>query len=251
MTLAITFKGNSPLSRPMSSAFLGWASQIQFEAYHLLKDRDASWLNGVADQIRAVLALAPGTEDDWQKLLLEPNPSRTADTPFPFLVSEQGQLGLFAAREPYHAWKGSKPKTMQWERYAVFAALSIAKAFELIDAAENDSGTSALLHEAAGLAIEAVRALQIAHSLKAGAQQRTSSASSAARARHAKTQPYKNRAIANTLARPFPSLVKAVEYLTENEPIDEDGKVFASTRSAEDWLRKAGFKPTKKNAAPK
>ena len=251
MAFETTFTGSYPLSRPASSAFLGWASQIHLEVVVLLQKRDTTWLNGVADQIRSVLARSSGDEGDWQRLLLDANPSRTAGTPFPYLVSEVGQLGLFAAREPLHDWSSGEPRSEQWERYAAFAALSVLQALKLADVAEEEGAKAAeLLHEAGGLAIEAVRALQIAHSLKAGSLQRTSSASGAAKARHAKTEPYKNRAIANTMAMEFPSMVKAIDHLTENEPIDEDGKRFASRRAAEEWLRKAGFKPTRKNKPP-
>lgn len=251
MPFEITFAGRYPLSRPASRAFLGWASQVHLEVVVLLQERDANWLNGVADQIRSVMAPPAGEETGWRDLLLDANPSRTAGTPFPYLVGEAGQLGLFAAREPRHDWSPGEPQTEQWERYAVFAALSIFQALKRVDAAEDASPHSdSLLHEAGGLSIEAVRALQIAHSLKAGSLQRATSASGAAKARHAKTEPYKNRAIANTLAMEFPSMVKAVDHLTENEPIDQDGKKFASRRAAEEWLRKAGFRPTKKRTLP-
>lgn len=226
MAFEITFSGSSPLSRPMSSAFLGWASQTQFEAFHLLQNRDAEWLNGVAEQIRSVLAPTPGGEENWQPLLLAANPSRTAGIPFPFLVSEPGQLGLFAAREPHHTWQGSKPKTEQWERYAVFAALSIMQALKLADAAEENRARAArLLHEAGGLAIEAVRALQIAHSLHAASSDRKSKASTAASARHAGREQLLARAKEIALSRPFQSkkaaAAEVIDRLTEEDGVRE------------------------------
>lgn len=202
-------------------------------------------MNGVADQIRSVLAPSPGKEADWQQLLLKANPSRSTETPFPFLVGEAGQLGLFAAREPQHDWSTGEPQTKQWERYAVFAALSIFQALKRVDAAEDEKAqANSLLHEAGGLAIEAVRALQIAHSLEAASSDRKSKASRAASARYTGRDQLLARVKEIALSRPFPSK-KAAAAEVINRLAEEDGVREYDLDTVLGWFREKKIQITK------
>lgn len=242
MTLESRFRGDRPLSRPMSNAFLGWASQIQFEVYHALVGRDAQWLNAVAEQIRAVLAPQPGKEKDWQELLLGPNPSRPARAPFPFLVDDLGQLGLFAAREPRHDWHPMSPQTEQWERYAVFAAMAILAAFERIDAADESGDAKKLLDEAGGLAIEAARALQIAHSLNIDALARSEKGKGAANARYMDRPARLDLAIAIASSRQFESKKAAAVAVVDGLPKDNMGAPY-DVETVLKWFKERKFVP--------
>ncbi len=246
MAFCTLFKGGAPLARPVSDAFFGWPSQVHLELTELLKGREASWLNAVSEQIQSVLSAKPGSEDNWQSLLLQENPSRSAGTPFPYLVSHLSKLGLFAAREPVCDWGRLSPATEQWERYAVFAALSSRETFGILDDLHRYPADDLAYEDAGGYAIEAMRALQIAQSLRAAKLAKSRHGQVAARARHEAMEPMRAQAVEMANSQPFTTKRAAIDHIVENLELDPVKRTFPSRRAVEEWLKAAGWMPEHK-----
>jgi hypothetical protein len=249
MAFSTPFFGGAPLARPVSYVFFGWPSQVQLELTALLKGREASWLNAVAQQIQAMLDAEPGAEGNWQSVLVQDNPSRSAGTPFPYQVCHLSKLGLFAAREPVYDWSQHSTTTEQWERYAVFAVLTNREAFGILDNLFRYPSDDLAYYDAGGYAIEAMRALQLAQSLRAAKLEKSRQGQVAARARHGAMEPFRTKAIVMANSQPFKTKRAAIDHIVENLELDPVRRTFPSRRAVEEWLKAANWKPPLKKTA--
>jgi len=246
MAFSTPFEGGAPLAGSFSGAFFGWAAQVHLETGALLSGRDADWLNAVAKQIQTVLDADPRQFDCESSRLSHGNPSRSEGTPFPYMVNKSSQLGLFAEREPACDWSQHAVTTEQWERYAVFAALSTREALVYLNDIDSYAIQGLAYNEAGGFAIEAMRALQIAQSLRTAKLAKSRHGQVAARARHEAMEPMRAKAVEMANSHPFTTKRAAIDHIVENLELDPVKRTFPSRRAVEEWLKAAGWVPTHK-----
>lgn len=250
MAFSTPFEDGAPLANTYTGAFFGWASQVHLEIASLLGHRDAAWLNDLAGQVVQLLQSGPSADDEeWQGLLLQNDPSRSEGTPFPYLVNRSSQLGLFAAREPQWNWNHPSTKAVRWERYAVFAALSMRECLAYLDRIDDFPIQALAYNDAGGYAIEATRALQIAHSLRASMLEGSRRGTAAARARHDAMAHKRATAIEMANSQPFATKRAAIDYIEQNLVQDPVKNTFFSRRAIEEWLKAANWQPAHKRKA--
>lgn len=179
------FAHPDPFDIPAGDSFAGWPAQILFEIKELLFDCSSDWLTAVASHIQELVTnkSADRIFDDADG----PRESLAHSESGQFsLYRQPGHIGVFAALEPSVAWDKIKPPTERWQRYAVFALMYLRDSVKILARREqlqrNGRSTSddhkylALdLSEAAAWALEAMRALQIAHSLRIDARAKSGS----------------------------------------------------------------------------
>lgn len=228
---------------PHHLAFSGWPKQLDLELFDLLGSRDASWFAGVYADILDALK---NPEYSDQRAAHSANASRTDEMGLSVIFGDPGAIGRFAAIEPYYPWS-TRPEPKRWERFAAFSRMHLDMCLDQLDAIPAQSGHEDFLSmsysAAGGFALDAMRALQIAVSLKASDQDKSARGRKAALARHDAMKPKRAEALAMANSKPFPTKEAALNYLTDNLTIDQGGKVFISRRTATEWLRDARWKP--------
>lgn len=245
---------SDPFLLPLRKEFGGWPQQILLEVFGLLQGRDGTWLNLVAAQVNAATDTITGLADLLNDFV-EPNLTRSGEAPFGYLVEKPGRIGMFAAREQRFPWHTASPSTERWERYAVFALLCVRDAIELLEATdrsehayESDS-LSFATHDRAGVfLLEAMRALQVVHSLRIDSRTKSELGRHAAKARHEALAEKRAEAVAMANAHPFTTKRAAIDFIVENLELDPVKKSFPSRRSVEEWLMAASWVPAHKRA---
>lgn len=248
-----------PLEVPLTTKladrleFFGWPKQILFELRVLLRDRTEEWLTSVAEQVHQALQMDVESRAGVFTTPLEPDLLRLDELPYAFDSERPGQIGIFTAVEPTFRWNEMTPRTERWERYAVFALLNIRDAIKVLGALPTQSPSGedadlAMIHfsNAGGFALEAMRALQIAHSLRIDSRTKSNRGRMAANARHEAMKPKHAEALAMANSRPFKNKREAVDFIAENLTINAEGTQFCSRRAASDWLSAAGWQPERK-----
>jgi len=230
--------------------FFGWPKQILFELRVMLKGRDDAWLTSVAEQ---VLMAQQMTHPYAPNSLEQPDLLRLDDLAYAFDLERPGQIGVFTAVEPKFDWDRTPLRTERWERYAVFALLNIRDAINLLGALPKDGPSAdeaelAMFHfsQAGGFAMEAMRAMQIAHSLRIDDHFKSARGRKAAVARHEVFVPIRAEALAMANSRPFKTKEAALDHITANLVIDPTTSKCCSRSAASKWLNEAGWQPERK-----
>lgn len=237
--------------------FFGWPKQILFELRVLLRDRDEEWLTSVAEQVHQALQMDVESRAGLFTTPLEPDLLRLDELPYAFDSERPGQIGIFTAVEPTFPWSEMTPRTERWERYAVFALLNIRDAIKLLgvlptESPSGDDTDLAMIHfgNAGGFALEAMRALQIAHSLRIDSHSKSARGRSAAVMRHVVFVRIRTDAVDMANSRPFKTKEEALDFITSNLIIDPKTNKFCSRSAASKWLREAGWQPVSKRNKP-
>jgi hypothetical protein len=227
---------------PHHLAFWGWPKQLDFELYDLLGPRDASWFASVYADIQDALK---NPEHSHHRETYSANAARTEGMGLSVIFGDPGAIGRFAGIEPHYPWS-TRPEPKRWERFAAFSRMHLDMCLDQLDAIPAQSGHEDLLamtySAAGGFALDAMRALQIAVSIKANDQDKSARGRNAALARHDAMKPKREEALAMANSKPFPTKEAALDYLTDNLTLDPEGKVFISRRTASEWLRDAQWK---------
>ncbi|WP_139146991.1 hypothetical protein [Hydrogenophaga sp. PML113] len=246
------FAHPDPFDIPAGDGFAGWPAQILFEIKELLFDCSSDWLTAVASHIHE---LARTNRAD--RVFDDPNGARESlahsESGQFSLYRQPGYIGVFAALEPSVAWDKIEPPTERWQRYAVFALMYLRDSVKILErrdrlqrtgrATSADNKYLALdLSEASAWALEAMRALQIAHSLRIDARAKSARGRKAAVARHVVFVSLKAEALEMADSRPFKTKEQALDYITSNLLIDSANNKFCSRSAASKWLREAGWK---------
>lgn len=250
------FPQPDPFDFPVQWSFAGWPTQILFEVQELLADRDSAWLTDVARHIRE---LVMGDVDRLFDSDTGPSETLAHSKTWPFsLHTQPGHIGVFSALEPGVDWNKLSPATDRWERYAVFALMYIRDCIQTLSrsgvgagqggwVSSSDTKHSALaLNDAGAAALEAMRALQIAHSLRIDKRSKSASGRKAAIAKHDAMKPKRAKALDMANSRPFKTKREAIDFITDNLVIDEEKQKLCSRRAAGDWLLAAGWQPESK-----
>ena len=247
------FPHPNPFDIPTSQAFAGWPAQILFEIQELLFDRSSEWLNKVASQIDALV-----TTENADKIFEDVNGPRESlahSESWQFSEYVQpGRIGVFAALEPGVAWDQLSPPTERWQRYAVFAFMYLRDSVKILARLDKAKSAGRATNadnkylsfdydEAGAWALEAMRALQIAHSLRIDTRKKSERGRSAANARHQAMKPKHAEAIAMANSRPFKTKREAIDFIAENLTINAEGTEFCTRRRAGEWLLAAGWQP--------
>ncbi len=250
------FAHPNPFDIPAGDSFAGWPAQILFEIKELLSDRSSTWLTDVASHIHELV-----TNESAQSVFDDtagPRDSLAHSESEQFSSYRQpGHIGVFAALEPRVDWDQVDPPTERWQRYAVFALVYVRDSVKILERREQlqrtgratsaDNKYLALdLSEAAAWALEAMRALQIAHSLRIDTKSKSKSGRRAATVRHEAMSPYRRRAVEMATQGSFTTKTAAVDHITENLTINPEGTKFPSRRAVEEWLKAAAWKPRPK-----
>lgn len=250
------FPHPDPFALPANNAFAGWPLQILFETGELLEDESSEWLTAVATHINDVVM---GNVDKLFDNVKGPSDTLAHSKRWPFsLHTQPGHIGVFAALEPGVSWDKLSPPTQRWQRYAVFALMYIrdclnflAKLGDQPSQGSESPGVSSKymsmqLNDAGAFALEAMRALQIAHSLRIDTRKKSDRGRNAAVARHEAMKPKHAEALAMANSRPFKTKREAVDFIAENLTINAEGTKFCSRRAAGEWLLAAGWQPEHK-----
>jgi hypothetical protein len=247
------FPHPNPFDIPAGRAFAGWPAQILFEIQELLFDRSSDWLTAVASHIQELV-----TTDNTQKIFDDVNGPRESlahSESWQFSEYVQpGRIGVFAALEPGVAWDQLSPPTERWQRYAVFAFMYLRDSVKILARLDKVKSAGRATNadnkylsfdydEAGAWALEAMRALQIAHSLRIDTRTKSDRGRKAANARHEVMKPKHGEALAMANSQPFKSKREAVDYIAENLTINAEGTKFCSRRAATEWLSAAGWQP--------
>lgn len=247
------FPHPNPFDMPAVQSFAGWPAQILFEIQELLFDRSSEWLTAVASHIKELV-----TTDNAQRIfddVIGPKESLAHSESWQFSEYVQpGRIGVFAALEPGVAWDQLSPPTERWQRYAVFAFMHLrdsvkilARLDKLESAGRATNADNRYLSfdydEAGAWALEAMRALQIAHSLRIDTRKKSERGRNAANARHQAMKPKHAEAIAMANSRPFKTKREAIDFIAENLTVNAEGTEFCTRRRAGEWLLAAGWQP--------
>lgn len=240
---AILFPHPDPFDLPERKEFWGWPIQLLTELGLLLRDKDTDWVNGVSSLVAQVMASAPQEVD-------APSVVRHADMALTFGMDDPGEIGVFANAEPSFPWGEYAPSTEQWERYAVFSLIQLKGCIDQLEHIENleDSPDffSMAFSAAGGFALNAMRGLQVAVSLRREEIDKSARGKKAALARHDAMKPKRAEALSMANSQPFKTKEAALDFISQNLTIDPEGKRFISRRAAAEWLREAGWKPNGK-----
>lgn len=246
------FPHPDPFEIPAGDAFAGWPAQILFEIKELLFDRSSDWLTAVASHIHELVTTknADRVFDDADG----PSGSLAHSESGQFsLYRQPGHIGVFAALEPRVAWDKVEPPTERWQRYAVFALMYVRDSVKILarrDLLERSGRSTSTdqkylaldLSEAAAWALEAMRALQIAHSLRIDTRAKSARARNAAFVRHMASESLRAEALRMANSRPFKTKELALDFITSNLLTDAEKNKFCSRSAASKWLREAGWK---------
>ncbi len=236
--------GSPHIPEARCEEFFGWPSQILREVSVLLSEKDESWLAGAAEQLEVFLrGDAPGFRYD-EELLNKAHPARSLNAPFSILMEQPSRVVVFSALERTVDWETFSPKLQQWERFAVFALLHVRKCLVLLDArppqAESAGEAAKRFSDAGGNALEASRALQIAHSLRLESIHRSTRAKHAAGALHANREALLDSAINIAKSKPFRTKKAAAEEVVNQLPKDDKGTPY-DLATVLGWFRERGF----------
>ncbi|AOF84648.1 hypothetical protein BSY239_694 [Hydrogenophaga sp. RAC07] len=250
------FPHPDPFALPANWAFAGWPTQILFETRELLADESSTWLTSVATHINEVVM---SNVDKLFDSAIGPRETLAHSERWPFsLHTQPGHIGVFAALEPGVSWDKLSPPTERWQRFAVFALMYTRDCLNILeklgDQPSHESVPSGLsskyvamqLNDAGAFALEAMRALQIAHSLRIDTRKKSDRGRNAAVARHEAMKPKHTEALAMANSRPFTTKREAVDFIAENLTINAEGTKFCSRRAAGEWLSAAGWQPERK-----
>lgn len=247
------FPQPDPFAIPIRYAFAGWSSQILFEIRELLADKSSDWLTAVATHINEVVM---SNADKLFDSALGPRETLAHSERWPFsLHTQPGHIGVFAALEPGISWDKLSPPTERWQRFAVFALMYIRDCLKILeklgDQPSHESVPSGLsskyvalqLNDAGAFALEAMRALQIAHSLRIDTRKKSDRGRKAAILKHDAMKPKHAEALAMANSRPFKTAQEAIDFIAENLTVNAEGTEFCKRDRAKKWLSKAGWKP--------
>lgn len=236
---AVLFPSPDPFDLPERAEFWGWPVQLLTELSLLLRDKDTDWVNGVSSLVAEVIASAPREVD-------APSVVRHEDMALTFGLDNPGAIGVFANAEPSFQWSERAPATEQWERYAVFALMQLKGCIDQLEHLEHVADTpdlySTALSAAGGYALNAMRGLQVAVSLRREELDKSARGKKAALARHDAMKPTKAEALRMANSQPFKTKEAAIDYISQNLTFDPEGTRFVSRRAAAEWLREAGWK---------
>lgn len=252
------FPHPDPFALPASWAFAGWPTQILFETRELLADETSGWLTAVATHINGVVMSNVDKLFDNAK---GPSETLAHSETWPFsLHAQPGHIGVFAALEPGVSWDKLSPPTQRWQRYAVFALMYIRDCLNILEKLGDQPSQSSeppsvsskymsmQLNDAGAFALEAMRALQIAHSLRIDTRKKSESGRKAAKVRHDAMKPKHAEAIAMANSRPFKTKQEAIDFIAENLTVNAEGTEFCKRGTARNWLLAAGWEPIGKRA---
>ncbi len=254
------FPHPNPFDIPAGQSFAGWPAQILFEIQELLFDRSSEWLTAVATHIHKLV-----TTENADEIFDDVNGSRESlahSEPWQFSLHRQpGHIGVFAAIEPGVAWDQLSPPTERWQRYAVFAFMYLRDSVKILARLDKPDRTgratsadnkylSLDLYEAGAWALEAMRALQIAHSLRIDTRIKSDRGRKAAVVRHEIFVSLRAEALEMANSRPFKTKEQALDYITSNLLIDAAKNKFCSRSAASKWLREAGWQAGVKKSQP-
>lgn len=241
--LALKHLPQNFLDAPEHSAFAGWPKQLHIELFSLIGQRGDEWIAAVSKQIEEAL-----TDPDYVIHGLEgtPNLARTEEMALTVLFGDPGKVGQFAGIEPHYPWNACTPATQRWERYAVFSWMQLECCIVQLETLPHLEDNAALLRfsysVAGGFALDAMRTLQIAVSLKADERDKSARGRNAAKARHDAMKPKREEALRMANSQAFRTKEAALDHITQNLTIDAAGKKFISRRAVSEWLRDAGWK---------
>jgi hypothetical protein len=239
--------------------FLGWVTQIASEITTALQGRDLAWLAAVGVEIES--AMRPTRFSAQQLAAVSATPKvapEIADRPF-FDHYRLGEINAFASLEPAHCWDAEE-HIERWERYAVFALRQIRTAYAYlgdVDGAPDLVGEGGKLvdamNSAAGYTIEAMRALQIAHSLQFEARVLSEQNRRVAVERHAKNRSKRAEAIERADqgkhdGSAFTTLEAAAEYISGRLVKKAETQELYKYETVKKWLLASKWKPKHKRA---
>ncbi len=249
------FSQQSPFDLPLRPEFFSWPSQIAAEATELVSCKDITWLSAVALQLESIVSKAaaspiPNVTEDLRNMKYFASLFRDIANIHPSVFRDMyGDFNLLMEGHDSHDWSAEAVKSSKADRFLVFCL------WKLVDAnTELHSFTfEGDMQKGGAYTIEAMRALQVAQSIKF--EEQVISARNRENGVLANPNAEVNRLRALEMAEelPFRSMSKAAEHIADNlvKGTTKAGKeTFYGTDWIKDWLRDAGWKPQHKRKTP-